>query len=197
LSGPGSTRRSEGSSMSYGIVHQFKGATKDQYEASIAAVHPADGSLPPGQMFHAAGPSADATLGSDDVKKILGTQSVRSHRGTHQGEFMGRADPNPEQATTDLPGSPPQSWLSVRSPTFSTRDWGQRPGPDPVRLTRGGSDHGSGSRHGLDHVVVVVRHTVRRDRTDCADVDRRRLGVGPLGSASAWKRRAHPSVSTK
>ena len=45
--------------MSYGVVHQFKGGTKDQYEASIAAVHPADGSLPAGQMFHAAGPSAD------------------------------------------------------------------------------------------------------------------------------------------
>ena len=45
--------------MSYGVVHQFKGGTKDQYEASIAAVHPADGSLPAGQVFHAAGPSAD------------------------------------------------------------------------------------------------------------------------------------------
>ena len=45
--------------MTYGVVHQFKGGTKDQYEASIAAVHPADGSLPAGQMFHAAGPSAD------------------------------------------------------------------------------------------------------------------------------------------
>jgi hypothetical protein len=45
--------------MAYGIVHQFKGGTKDQYEASIAAVHPADGSLPPGQLFHTAGPSTD------------------------------------------------------------------------------------------------------------------------------------------
>ena len=44
--------------MRYGIVHQFAGGTKEQYEASIAAVHPADG-LPDGQIFHAAGPSAD------------------------------------------------------------------------------------------------------------------------------------------
>lgn len=44
--------------MAYGIVHQFAGGTKDQYEASIAAVHPSDGSLPQGQQFHAAGPSA-------------------------------------------------------------------------------------------------------------------------------------------
>ena len=45
--------------MTYGLVHQFKGGTKDQYEASIRAVHPADGSLPAGQVYHVAGPSAD------------------------------------------------------------------------------------------------------------------------------------------
>jgi hypothetical protein len=43
--------------MAYGIVHHFPGGTRDQYEASIAAVHPAGG-LPDGQIFHAAGPSA-------------------------------------------------------------------------------------------------------------------------------------------
>ena len=45
--------------MSYGVIHQFKGGTKQQYEASIAAVHPSDGTLPGGQIYHAAGPSAD------------------------------------------------------------------------------------------------------------------------------------------
>ena len=45
--------------MSYGVVHTFANGTKEQYEASIAAVHPSDGSLPAGQVFHAAGPSAD------------------------------------------------------------------------------------------------------------------------------------------
>ena len=44
--------------MAYGIVHKFAGGTKDQYEASLAAVHPEDGSLPKGQLYHAAGPSA-------------------------------------------------------------------------------------------------------------------------------------------
>jgi len=39
-------------------VHFFTGGTQEQYEASIAAVHPSDGSLPDGQTFHAAGPSA-------------------------------------------------------------------------------------------------------------------------------------------
>ena len=32
--------------MAYGVVHFFPGGTQDQYEASIAAVHPADGVLP-------------------------------------------------------------------------------------------------------------------------------------------------------
>jgi hypothetical protein len=43
--------------MAYGIVHHFAGATKEQYEASIKAVHPTGGALPKGQIFHAAGPS--------------------------------------------------------------------------------------------------------------------------------------------
>jgi hypothetical protein len=43
--------------MAYGVVHHFPGGTKEQYEASIAAVHPSDGGLPQGQIFHAAGPS--------------------------------------------------------------------------------------------------------------------------------------------
>jgi len=45
--------------MAHGVVHQFAGGTEGQYRASITAVHPSDGSLPAGQVFHAAGPSAD------------------------------------------------------------------------------------------------------------------------------------------
>ena len=44
--------------MAYGIVHYFPGGTKEQYEASITAVHPSRGSLPKGQIFHVAGPSS-------------------------------------------------------------------------------------------------------------------------------------------
>ena len=44
--------------MAYAIMHHFPGGTKEQYEASIAAVHPSRKSLPKGQIFHAAGPSA-------------------------------------------------------------------------------------------------------------------------------------------
>ena len=43
--------------MAYGIVHFFPGGTQEQYKASVGAVHPSDGSLPDGQIFHAAGPS--------------------------------------------------------------------------------------------------------------------------------------------
>lgn len=41
--------------MAFGIVHHFPGGTQAQYQASVAAVHPSDGSLPEGQIFHAAG----------------------------------------------------------------------------------------------------------------------------------------------
>jgi len=44
--------------MACGVVHHFPGGTREQYEASTAAVHPSDGSLPDGQTFHSAGPSA-------------------------------------------------------------------------------------------------------------------------------------------
>ena len=47
----------EENEMAYGIVHYFPGGTKEQYEASVAAVHPARDRLPEGQIFHAAGPS--------------------------------------------------------------------------------------------------------------------------------------------
>jgi hypothetical protein len=50
-----SERRTE---MAYAIVHYYPSGTKEQYEASIAAVHPSRKSLPKGQIFHAAGPSA-------------------------------------------------------------------------------------------------------------------------------------------
>jgi hypothetical protein len=44
--------------MAYAVIHHFPGGTKDQYEASISAVHPSRTTLPAGQMTHAAGPSA-------------------------------------------------------------------------------------------------------------------------------------------
>jgi hypothetical protein len=51
--------RDRGQPDAHGVVHKFAGGTREQYEASIAAVHPEGGGLPDGQLFHAAGPSAD------------------------------------------------------------------------------------------------------------------------------------------
>jgi hypothetical protein len=45
--------------MAYGIVHHFPGGTKEQYEACVAALHPSRSTPPKGQIFHAAGASAD------------------------------------------------------------------------------------------------------------------------------------------
>ena len=45
--------------MAYGVVHQFAGGTEDQYRNSVSVVHPSDGSLPDGQIFHAAGATPD------------------------------------------------------------------------------------------------------------------------------------------
>ncbi|GAB3465051.1 hypothetical protein GCM10027321_29640 [Massilia terrae] len=44
--------------MAYGITHFFPGGTQEQYEATIAAVHPSREKLPKGQIYHAAGPTA-------------------------------------------------------------------------------------------------------------------------------------------
>jgi hypothetical protein len=41
--------------MTYTIVHHFPGGTKEQYDATVAALHPGKDTLPKGQIFHAAG----------------------------------------------------------------------------------------------------------------------------------------------
>ncbi len=43
--------------MSFLITHFFEGGTQAQYDAIVAKAHPADGSLPPGQLHHFAGPT--------------------------------------------------------------------------------------------------------------------------------------------
>jgi heme-degrading monooxygenase HmoA len=42
--------------MAYLMTHFWKGGTEEQYGATVAAVHPADG-LPAGQRSHTAGPT--------------------------------------------------------------------------------------------------------------------------------------------
>jgi len=47
--------------MAYLVTHFWPGATMDQYDASIAVVHPPNG-LPEGQTYHAAGPTDGGVL---------------------------------------------------------------------------------------------------------------------------------------
>ncbi len=42
--------------MAYLLTHFWPGGTEEQYRATIAAAHPAEG-LPGGQTYHAAGPT--------------------------------------------------------------------------------------------------------------------------------------------
>ena len=88
----------------YGVVHFFPGGTQDQYEASIAAVHPGAGVLPDGQIFHAAGSSAGGwtILAVHDSQKSWeafrdGTLLPRMQ----QGIAGGFASP-PEETAVDL-----------------------------------------------------------------------------------------------
>ena len=45
--------------MAYCVVHHFKAGTQEQYDALAPIVYPPDGSLMPGELFEAAGPSED------------------------------------------------------------------------------------------------------------------------------------------
>lgn len=45
--------------MAYAIVNEFPGGTKQNYEAAVAVVHPSPDTLPEGQTYHYAGPTAD------------------------------------------------------------------------------------------------------------------------------------------
>lgn len=47
--------------MAYLMSHFWPGGTEEQYRATLAAVHPADG-LPAGQLYHAAGPTEGGVL---------------------------------------------------------------------------------------------------------------------------------------
>lgn len=42
-------------SKPFAIIHHFRGGTKKQYAASLAAVHPGTKKLPKGQLLHFAG----------------------------------------------------------------------------------------------------------------------------------------------
>lgn len=47
--------------MAYGVVHHFKGGTRDQYERGLKVLHP-QGKLPAGQTLHLVGPTQDGWI---------------------------------------------------------------------------------------------------------------------------------------
>lgn len=47
--------------MAYMLTHFYEGGTEAQYEKTRDAVHP-EGGLPPGQVYHAAGPTEGGWL---------------------------------------------------------------------------------------------------------------------------------------
>jgi len=47
--------------VAYLITHFWAGATMDQYNATVAVVHPPNG-LPEGQVYHVAGPTEGGVL---------------------------------------------------------------------------------------------------------------------------------------
>jgi hypothetical protein len=49
--------------MAYGVVHRFRGGTKEQYEASLEKVHRHGGAdLPEGQTLHIGGQTDDGWI---------------------------------------------------------------------------------------------------------------------------------------
>ena len=47
----------------FGLIHRFDGGTAQQYENTVKVVHPDGGKgLPPGQLYHAAGPADGAVV---------------------------------------------------------------------------------------------------------------------------------------
>jgi hypothetical protein len=60
--------------VTYAIVHFFPGGTAEQYDASMAVVHPGEGQLPDGQLLHVAGavPGGWMTIAIHDSKESSG-----------------------------------------------------------------------------------------------------------------------------
>lgn len=88
--------------MTYLISHFYEGGTEEQYRATLAAVHPDDG-LPPGQVYHAAGPTEDGWLvvavwDSQESNDRFVEQTLMPTLPTVEGGFAGA----PQQRAADV-----------------------------------------------------------------------------------------------
>jgi hypothetical protein len=94
--------------LAYAIVHFFPGGTKEHYDAAIAVVHPGEGELPDGQLFHAAG----ATPG--------GWTIIAIHESQESWErFSEAATPRARGLEGGFPASPQETAFEVHN--FVTR----------------------------------------------------------------------------
>lgn len=94
--------------MAYAIVHFFPGGTKEHYDASMKVVHPGEGQLPEGQLFHAAG----ATPG--------GWTIIAVHESKESWErFSEVATPRAHGLESGFPVSPQETTFEVD--TFVSR----------------------------------------------------------------------------
>jgi hypothetical protein len=77
----------------YLITHFYEGGTAEQYQAVVEAVHPPS-ALPPGQTYHAAGPTEGGWLiaavwDSKDVRDEFFADTLMATLPTLAGGFAG------------------------------------------------------------------------------------------------------------
>ncbi|HEU5301229.1 MAG TPA: hypothetical protein VFW06_03210 [Acidimicrobiia bacterium] len=90
----------------FGITHFFEGGTREQYETTVAVVHPDGGKgLPPGETYHAAGPAEGGW------QVIAMWDSKASYESFRDGTL------GPTLATLDgaLPGAPEERAFEVHN----------------------------------------------------------------------------------
>ena len=83
--------------MAFAITHFYEGGTEEQYRAVLAAAHPGDGKLPPGQPHHFAGPAEGGWLifavwDSEDDFKTFVADTLMPALQTTEGGFAGPPD---------------------------------------------------------------------------------------------------------
>ncbi len=92
--------------MSFGIVHQFAGGTREQYENTLKAVHPDGGKgLPAGQTLHLAGSTPNGWI-------IVAVHESQQSWEKFRDEVLGPTLPTVENG---LQGPPEETTFEVQN----------------------------------------------------------------------------------
>ena len=182
-----------GNHMAYGVVHKFAGGTKEQYEASIAAVHPEGGGLPEG---HCSMPRAH--------RPMAGRSSQYMTRGrAGSGSAMASSCPawrKESPVASRLRPRRPGSRSTTRSRRSRAQSQGSclttgKPGGHRMRA-RPGDPHPSG----LGEAPQAAGGTVAvHQGAPAVEQDRAvRMGADRLvdGSADCWRQRDEDGLRT-